>query len=184
MPSKQLHEPWRSFLHELDDQLTGPTELHCFGGFVIAEHYGLTRATADIDILESKGTDVATLAHLAGKGSPLHQKHHVYIDIVTIAEFPDEYDTRLEDVGSGQFQHLRLRAFERHDLILAKLSRNIDRDREDVEALTRGPGLDIQVLKTRYTTELRPKIGRPDREDLTLDLWTEMIQEINASKRA
>lgn len=184
MPSKQLHEPWRSFLHELNDQLAGPTELHCFGGFVIAEHYGLTRATADIDVLESKGTDIATLAHLGGKGSPLHQKHRVYIDVVTIAEFPDEYDTRLEDVLSFEFQRLRLRAFERHDLVLAKLSRNIDRDREDVEALARGLGLDIEVLRSRYQTELRPKLVRPDREDLTLDLWTEMIQEINATKTA
>jgi hypothetical protein len=46
--------------------LASPTELHCLGGFVVAEYYGLMRATADIDILESRGTDLATLAKLVG----------------------------------------------------------------------------------------------------------------------
>jgi hypothetical protein len=64
VPSDSLPEPWRSFLWDLDTQLAGPTELHCFGGFVVAQCYGLTRPTADIDILESKGTDLITLAKL------------------------------------------------------------------------------------------------------------------------
>jgi len=73
MPSDSLHEPWLSFLRELDRQLASPTELHCLGGFVVAEYYGLMRATADIDILESRGTDFATLAKLAGRKSTLHK---------------------------------------------------------------------------------------------------------------
>ena len=61
-------------------------------------------------------------------------------------------------------EKLRLLAFERHDLALAKLARNTDRDREDVVALARGPGLDPEVLRSRYRDELRPTLGRPDRE--------------------
>ena len=34
----------------------------------------------------------------------------------------------------------RVLAFERHDLVLAKLARNTDRNREDVVALAQGPG--------------------------------------------
>jgi len=71
MPSDPLPEPWRSFLRNLDTQLADPTELHCFGGFVVAQCYGLMRPTADIDVLESKGTDLITLAKLAGRTSPL-----------------------------------------------------------------------------------------------------------------
>ena len=67
MPSDPLPEPWRSFLRDLDTQLAGPTELHCFGGFVVAQCYGLMRPTADIDILESRGTDLRTIAKLAGR---------------------------------------------------------------------------------------------------------------------
>jgi hypothetical protein len=46
MPVEQLHEPWRSFFRDIDAQLAGPTEIHCLGGFVIAEYYGLARRVA------------------------------------------------------------------------------------------------------------------------------------------
>ena len=182
MGLRRLHEPWQGLLEALDRELAEPTELHCFGGFVVAEHYGLARATADVDVLESRGMDLATIARLAGKGSALHAQHKVYVDVVTIADVPDDYEARLIDMNVAGLTRLRLRAFERHDLVLAKLARNIDRDREDVVALARGPGLDINVLKERYRQELRPKLGRPDREDLTLALWVEMIDEIRSSK--
>ena len=94
MASDPLSEPWRSFLQDLDTQLAGPTELHCFGGFVVAHCYGLMRPTADIDILESRGTDLRTIAKLAGRASPLHERYGVYIDVVTVADVPDNYDER------------------------------------------------------------------------------------------
>ena len=79
MRSEPLPELWRSFLLDLDKQLARPTELHCFGGFVVAQCYGLTRPTVDIDILDSKGTDLITIAKLAGGTSPprhVHQRCH------------------------------------------------------------------------------------------------------------
>ena len=161
----------------LDQELTQETELHCMGGFVLAEYYGLVRPTADVDVL-STGTDKATIVRLAGRGSPLHKRHRVYIDIVTVADVPDDYETRLVAMDIEGLTRLRLKAFERHDLVLAKLCRNIDRDREDVVALARGPGLDVNVLQQRYQKELRPKLGQPGREDLTLRLWIEIIEEI------
>lgn len=178
MPTDSLREPWRSFLRDLDRQLSEPTELHCLGGFVVAECYGLTRPTADIDILESRGTNLATVATLAGWDSALHKRHRVYIDVVTVADVPDNYEERLTVAPGVSLPNLRLRVFERHDLVLAKLTRNIDRDREDVASVAAGPGLDVDVLRTRYATELRYKLGRPEREDLTLDLWIEIIEEM------
>ena len=35
----------------------------------------------------------------------------------------------------------------------------------------------IDVLRARNVKELRPKLGRPEREDLTLELWLEIIEE-------
>ena len=55
MPADQLHEPWRSFLHDIDGELAGPTEIHCLGGFVVAEYYGLARPTSDVDIIRVRG---------------------------------------------------------------------------------------------------------------------------------
>ena len=105
--------------------------------------------------------------------------------MVTVAEVPDDYESRLIDMQAQGLTHLRVLAFERHDLVLAKLARNTDRDREDVVALARGrgPGLDVDVLRLRYQDELRPTLGRPDREDLTMDLWVEMILEVTGPAR-
>jgi hypothetical protein len=135
------------------------------------------RQTADIDILEIKGTDLTTLAKLAGRTSPLHKRHGVYIDVVTVADVPDHYDERLTTALDASFEKLQFRIFEKHDLVLAKIVRNNDKDRADVAAIAGGPGLDIDVLRARYVEELRPKLGRPEREDLTLELWIEIIEE-------
>lgn len=177
MRRKVLREPWRTFFEALDQELSSPCDLHCFGGFVLTEHYGVTRSTIDVDVVDVRGVEVAEIALRAGRSSPLHRRHRAYIDLVTVAEVPDDYESRLIDMHVEGLAHVRLLAFERHDLVLAKLARNTDRDREDVLALARGPGLDTEVLRSRYRDELRPTLGRPDREDLTLELWIEMILE-------
>lgn len=178
MAADGFRAPWRSFLIDVDQQLIGQTELHCLGGFVIAELYGLLCATADIDIIEARGTDLRTLQQIGGRGSELARRHHVFLDIVTVATVPEDYEQRLVEVPSGEFVHLRLRAFERHDLVLAKLARNADHDREDVKHLALGPGLDCAVLRDRYQRELRFQFGNPRQADLTMELWTEMITEV------
>ena len=182
MPGDSLSEPWRSFLLDVDVQIEGPTELHCFGGFIVAEYYGLTRPTADIDVIEAVGAaSLKTLAQVAGKGSALERKHRVYMDIVTVATVPENYEERLIDVYQNTFENLRLRAFEKHDLVLAKLTRNNDRDREDVRRLAAGPGLDATILKTRYAEELRFQSTNVSRDDLTLAFWVEMIDEVQGA---
>jgi len=179
MKAEQPHEPWRSFLRDVDAQLSGPTEIHCLGGFVIAEYYGLTRPTADIDIIQVRGAaTVVEVQRIGGKGSPLARKHKVYLDVVTVADVPERYEDRLTDLYSGSFANLRVRVFERYDLALAKLGRNADHDREDVRRLAQGPGLDVAILEQRYRDELRWQLGNPAREDLTLELWIEMLTEL------
>jgi hypothetical protein len=180
MPAERLHEPWRSFLHDIDAQLAGTTEIHCLGGFVVAEHCGPVRPTADVDIIRVRGaSSVADVQRIGGKGSALAKKHRVYIDIVTVADVPERYEERLVDLYRGEFRHLRVRVFEKHDLALAKLGRNQDFDREDVRRLAQGPGLDVAILEQRYRDELRWQLGNPEREDLTLKLWIEMISEVS-----
>ena len=67
---------------------------------------------------------------------------------------PDGYDERLTEMFPGRFKHLRLLAFDPCDLALAKLERNIQRDRDDVKYLARSIPFDLEVLKDRYRTEL------------------------------
>ena len=99
-----------------------------------------------------------------------------------MAAVPDGYEERLIDLASATFKYLRLRALEPHDLVLAKLTRNIDRDREDLKRLASRGLLDAHVLRSRYENELRYQLGRPEREDLTLDLWIDIIDEVGRER--
>lgn len=81
--------------------------------------------------------------------------------------------TRLLPVFEGQWTHLKLFALEAHDIALSKLERNYERDRDDVQRLAVAGLIDAQVLKERYRKELRLYLARPEREDLTLNLWIE-----------
>ncbi|MCI0337682.1 MAG: DUF6036 family nucleotidyltransferase [Acidobacteria bacterium] len=178
MSFEQIPEPWRLFLSQVDQNLRETVELHCFGGFVVTTLYGLARTTADVDVLtvipKSAGQH---LVDLAGKGSEFHRKYGIYLDFVAIAPVPEDYDRRLTEMYPGAFKHLRLLAFDPYDIALAKLERNIQRDRDDIKHLARTVPFDLDTLRDRYHKELRPLLGNPEREDLTLQLWIEAIEE-------
>lgn len=63
-------------------------------------------------------------------------------------------------------------------LVLATLERNQDVDRDDLRYLATAVPLDISTPRERHGRELRPLPGNPAREDLTLDLWAEIIKEV------
>jgi hypothetical protein len=88
---------------------------------------------------------------------PTPQATRRLIDVVAVADVPDNYDERLTTAFDAAFEKLRFCIFERHDLILAKIVRNNDRDRADLAAIAGGPGLDIDVLRERYIEEAPAK---------------------------
>lgn len=107
-----------------------------------------------------------------GRGSPLHRKHKLYLDAVTVATPPEDYELRLVPMFPGNWTHLRLHALEAHDIALSKLERNYERDRDDVQHLARAGYLNRETLKNRYYKELRPNLpAHEERCDLTLQLW-------------
>lgn len=178
MPSKAIAEPWRSFFSDIDERLTEGVELHCLGGFVVTVLYGLLRPTADVDVIAiTPRSEIEPLMDLAGQGSALHRKHKVYLQLVGVATVPDEYEERLTDISPAAFKHLRVLALDPYDLALSKLERNTQRDRDDVKHLAQTVPLDLDVLSGRYEKELRPYLGNPKREDLTLKLWIDTIEE-------
>jgi hypothetical protein len=73
---------------------------------------------------------------------------------------------------------LRLLVVNSYDLVLTKLTRNIDRDRKDVQAVAESEQLSFAVLKKRYEEEMRPYIAdaKAKQDDLTLELWEEYFQ--------
>jgi hypothetical protein len=178
----EIPEPWKAFLHEVDKHLDRETSLHCYGGFVVAMFYGLERPTADVDFLAVRPSEaLRLLLSIAGKESGLKKKYGLYLDYFGTVDYPDGYEKRLTEMFPGSFRHLRLWALDPYDLALSKLTRNLPRDREDVRYLARSVPLDLSVLRTRYEDEMRPYLGNPAREDLTLQLWTDDIEELRSS---
>jgi hypothetical protein len=172
--SHELQEPWKYFLGELDGLLKEPIELHCIGGFAVVAAYHLPRSTNDLDYFTLTPADRGDeLERLAGQGSRLAHKYKVYVHRAAVASLPINYEDRLTKLFAGQFRNIRLLILDPYDLVLSKLSRNADRDREDVRHLARELKLDPRILRERYA-ELRPNlIGSPERHDATLEFWLE-----------
>lgn len=174
-------EPWHSFLRDLDVAVREEVHLVCMGGFVITQLYGFSRPTADIDTLSiAPRAEEAVIRQLGSRGGPLHARHQVYLDLVAVAHLPEDYEGRVSEMFPGVFERLRLFALDPYDLALSKLERNIERDRADVLFLARTIPFDLDILQERYRKELRWQLGNPEREDLTLKLWVEAIEEDRA----
>ena len=173
MPADRPAEPWLTFLTELDAQLEGPADIHCIGGFVVSQHYGFRRETADLDVLNVIPRQVADrVFQLGGKGSALHKKHRVYMDHVGVANYPEGYEDRLVR-AFPIWSKVRLWALEPHDLALTKLERSIERDIRDVIFLAQAGLIDRDTLVARFETELEPYLtGRtPSWHRTTLKMW-------------
>jgi len=138
----------------------------------------MTRTSADIDVFEVAPNSASQMVmQMAMQGGPLHHKYGLYLDKVTVAFVPENYESRLIEMFPGAFKRLRLMALDPYDLALSKLERNTQKDRDDVIYLARTIPFDLSILKERYENELRWQLGNPTREDLTLNLWMEVIRE-------
>ena len=185
MASERLPEPWHAFLTDIDRAAAEPIALHCIGGFALSLYYGFARPTGDIDVVDvTPSAAKAWLASAAGRGSALHEKHKVYLQIVTVATVPYLYEERLIEIVRDQFERLRVFVLDPYDLALSKLTRSLDVDVEDVLHLARSSDLDPGLLEARYRDELRPYVSGPvERHDLTLRLWLEAMAENRSGGR-
>jgi hypothetical protein len=179
MAPERLPEPWFSFLSDIDRAATSEIVMHCIGGFAVSLHYGIGRATGDIDLAEvAPHAAKAWLTNTAGRDSALHRKHKVYAQVVTIATVPLLYEDRLIPIFAGQFEKLRLFVLDPYDLVLSKLPRALEIDFEDAKGLVRSMNLDLALIEHRYHEELRAYVTGPvERHDLTLKHWLEAFRE-------
>jgi hypothetical protein len=56
-------------------------------------------------------------------------------------------------------EKLRLLVVDSYDLVLTKLTRNIDRARDDLKTVAKSEQLSFAVLKKRYEEEIRPYLA-------------------------
>jgi Nucleotidyltransferase of unknown function (DUF6036) len=171
-----LPSPWKEFLGEIDRALEKPLEIHCIGGFALVFHYGIPRTTGDIDYYTTVPAHL-NLEEMAGYDSALHQKYKIYLHRVTVTTLPEQYEERLCEMASGQFERLRLLVPDPYDYILSKLQRAGLKDSDDALYLFRSRGLRSETLRQRYHEELRDYlIGPLEQHDETLERWIEIFE--------
>jgi len=162
----ELPPPWPAFLADIDESLSEPVELHCVGGFVLTGVYGIPRTTADLDYTDVVPFQAASeLERIAGKDSDLAKKHKVYLQFVRVSDYPEGYKSRLIALSLG-LKKLTLLTFEPYDLLLSKLTRNSDKDMEDVRVLVQKLHLKFDVLLKRFETEMA--VSNRERHEQTL----------------
>jgi hypothetical protein len=139
-------------------------------------YYGTRRTTGDIDYYTAVPADL-NLEDMAGYDSPLHRKYKIYLHRVTVTTLPEEYDKRLSEMASGQFEYLRLLEPDPYDYILSKLQRAGSKDSDDALYLFRSKELQCEILRERYYREMRDYlIGPPEQHDGTLERWIEIFE--------
>ena len=94
---------------------------------------------------------IVHLERIAGRDSALAKKHKVWLQFVGVADYPENYDSRLTTLPLG-LKKVTLRTFDPYDLMLSKLTRNSDKDMEDVRALAQKLNLKFDVLMRRFQT--------------------------------
>ncbi|MGC9990122.1 MAG: DUF6036 family nucleotidyltransferase [Terriglobales bacterium] len=168
MPDLVLSPPWPEFLTDVDQSLSEAVELHCLGGFVLAAMYDIPRTTNDLDYISADpGNAYEERSRIAGPESDLAKKHKVFLHLVGVADYPENYESRLTTLSLG-LKKLTLRFLEPYDLLLSKLTRNNPRDMQDVQALAKKLGLRFDLLVERFQTEMSWVPNRA-RHRLTLD---------------
>ena len=86
------------------------------GGFVLTAVYGM-RSTADIDYIAVVPEQaIQDLERIAGRDSALAKKHKVWLQLVGVADYPENYDRRPTTLPLG-LKELTLRTFDPYDLI-------------------------------------------------------------------
>lgn len=146
------------FFRDMDRLLDGikrseKIRVYLFGGAAAVIAYGSRRGTLDIDAYVDERTAGAKLMAEAGRGTELEKKYGFYFHKANtelmLIEAPD-WKTRSVELFKGKFKNIRIMALSKEDLILSKLSRYNDRDREDIKYLIETHRVRPERLVARY----------------------------------
>lgn len=173
----EIPRKWEQFLDDLDSQMDRKTSLVCIGGFVIAMRYDFDRETSDLDFISCiPDEENNELLAFGGEGSALHKKHGVYLQQVTIAQMTECYEDRLTEMFPGRFKYLRLYTLDVYDLALSKLTRNSEKDREDLLRMVDSEDFNLHEFEERYDKEFRVYV-EDTRHRTTFQFWQNLIRE-------
>jgi hypothetical protein len=152
-----LRQQLERFLSAVDAALSEPIVVVVIGGSAAALHYGVGRATHDIDTWTTVQAALAAAAEKAravtGLDVPLQKSG--------VADAPLEFESRLERVLPN-LRRLKVLVPEKHDLVLMKAIRCYEHDLEAIAEIHAHSPLSLDVLVRRFKREMTP-IGDPVR---------------------
>jgi hypothetical protein len=152
-----LRQQLERFLEAVDAALDEPVEVVVIGGSAAALHYGVARATRDIDTWTNVEAALAAAADRARAATGLD----VPLQKSGMADAPFDFESRLERVLPN-LTRLKVLVPERHDLVLMKAVRCYEHDLETIAEIHAHSPLDVDVLARRFREEMSP-VGDPAR---------------------
>ncbi|MEK7859141.1 MAG: DUF6036 family nucleotidyltransferase [Elusimicrobiota bacterium] len=169
------------FLRDIDSRFDGENlkskiALFVLGGAAAVIAYGSPRGTEDIDAwLEDKRVS-EKLQKLAGKDTDLAKKHDLYFQpanmTIMLIEEPQWRDRSVE-ILKGRLKHFKVMAVGKEDLILSKLGRYNDRDRDDIRFLAEERKVDVKKLIAHYKAARVYYVGHLPTIDQTFNVVLE-----------
>lgn len=155
------------------ESLAGKITLYIFGGAAAVLAYGSRRGTMDIDAYIEDRAIKTKLLNWAGHGSELENKHGLYLHSANtelmLIESPDWKERSIE-ILRGKLKHIQIMALGKEDLILSKLSRYNDRDREDIQCIFGKYKIDPQKLIKYYKSARQYFVGNLETLDTTFNI--------------
>jgi hypothetical protein len=149
--------PILDFLNAVDDELIRHAQegerldLHLLGRSALVLGYGVRLMTKDVDVVEVAGSRLLGIAaRLFEKGGSGHRAWGFYLETVPsgLPPLPLGYQSRCIDVP-GPWTVIRPKRPEAHDLVISKLRRFHQGDREDVQILCDTGELSPETLQER-----------------------------------
>lgn len=163
-----ITDNWKAFLTDVDNALSHECTLRCLGGFVLAAMYGLPRPTRDMDYIEITPIDrELELLSIAGPESRLAKKHRLFIERTTIAQYPDEFESRMDTLDLG-LQKLKLHVLGPYDLALSKLCSDRPKDTEDTKHLIQEANLELAEFLRIWNSEMAYRVHSRYQTDVDL----------------
>ena len=145
------------FLRAVDKALATPLDMIVIGGTAASLKYGALRTTLDIDTLTFTSKALDSAAAKAREAIGLH----IPIQVVTVADTPEDYESRLVRV-LPRLKRLRVFVPEKHDLVLMKAMRAYEHDIQVILEIHAASSLRLEVLVNRFMDEMCA-IGPPIR---------------------
>lgn len=171
-----------SFLLAIDSHLTKKFKLIIIGGTAAALAYGAQDYTKDIDTA-TRINAIQKAYEAAKKDTGLD----IPMEPVGVADFPYDYEDRLQNYSIEGMKYLIVQVPEKHDLVLMKMIRGQENDLNAAEQIHENEGLSAETLLTRILKELTHVTGDKKRiKDQFLAMFEVLYDEdtLSSAERA